>query len=341
MALATRIRSVSGKVFGRRISAGLVRMASTESWPASGVPFSTAFELTRDLFEEQEVAEGELSARYLVSDAAQIGPRYSDFKLASTENEALSLEKMNELKSHVQKRLTKMPVQYILGNWDFYGLTLNCREPVLIPRPETEELVELLLKSKVIPESGAILDIGAGTGAVGLAILSEMPSVSCNALDINPVAVELSMENAKKVLGDSHERYSCKLLDFVAYTEDASRQGAYDVIVSNPPYIPSDEMLGLSAEVKDYEDHRALHGGEDGMDLIRKIIELGPTLLSDKGPGELWLEVARRHPAAIEDFVRRYNAQLDAQDDKRRRFEFVEGINDLSDNPRFARLRLN
>jgi release factor glutamine methyltransferase len=166
-----------------------------------------------------------------------------------------------------------------------------------------------------------------------------MPGVSCVALDVNPVAVELSMENAKEALSD-YSRYSCILKDFLEYAKDPSQNGTFDVIVSNPPYIPSDEMLDLSSEVSDYEDHRALHGGEDGMDLIREIIELGPELLSDEGPGELWLEVARRHPDAIEEYVRQYNAELDHQNDKRKRFYFVEGINDLSNNPRFARLRL-
>lgn len=340
MALVTGIYPLVKGAFRRRMCGEIVRrMASIDTWPKSNVPFTAAFELTRGLFEDQGINEGELSARYLVSDAARVGPRRSDFLLASTKNKPLTEDEMNQLKSHAQKRLKKMPVQYILGNWDFYGLTLNCREPVLIPRPETEELVELLLNSKAIPDEGTVLDVGAGTGAVGLAILSEMPGVSCVALDVNPVAVELSMENAKEVLSD-YSRYSCILKDFLEYAKDPSRKGTFDVIVSNPPYIPSDEMLDLSSEVSDYEDHRALHGGEDGMDLIRKIIELGPELLSDEGPGELWLEVARRHPDAIEEYVRRYNAELDHQNDKRKRFYFVEGINDLSNNPRFARLRL-
>ena len=126
----------------------------------------------------KDVAEANLSARYLVCDAAQVGPRYSDFKSALDRNSQLSLSQMDQLKSHIHKRLARMPVQYILGNWDFFGLTLSCKEPVLIPRPETEELIEFILKSKVIPYNGTILDVGAGTGAVGLAILSQMRNVS-------------------------------------------------------------------------------------------------------------------------------------------------------------------
>ena len=333
-------RGIAGPLRGRL---GLMqkRMTSTEGWPEANVLFVTAFELTKELFEKRAVAEADLSARYLVCDAAEVGPRYSDFKQASSENAPLSTSAMERLKSHVDKRLTRMPVQYILGNWDFYGLTLSCKEPVLIPRPETEELVELLLKSKIIPENGAILDVGAGTGAVGLAILSQMSNVSCVALDVNNIAVNLAITNACAVLGEAQARYACHLQDFESYAkQDSSQGGTFDVIVSNPPYIPGDEMLELSSEVKDYEDHRALHGGEDGMDLIKKIIQLGPPLLSVNGPGELWLEVARRHPAAIEEYVREYNSKLDARGDKRRKFVFIEGIKDLSNNPRFVRLRL-
>jgi hypothetical protein len=165
MALVTGIYPLVKGAFRRRMCGERVRrMASIDTWPKSNVPFTAAFELARGLFEDQGINEGELSARYLVSDAARVGPRHSDFLLASTMNKPLSEDEMNQLKSHAQKRLKKMPVQYILGNWDFYGLTLNCREPVLIPRPETEELVELLLNSKAIPDEGTVLDVGAGTG---------------------------------------------------------------------------------------------------------------------------------------------------------------------------------
>ena len=89
-------------------------------------------------------------------------------------------------------------------------------------------------------------------------------------------------------------------------------------------------------EVKEYEDHRALHGGNDGLDLVRKVLKDGPALLRSDGPKELWMEVARQHPKAIEELVEQENGSAST---RKPNFKFLEGINDLSGNPRFVRLR--
>ena len=228
---------------------------------------------------------------------------------------------------------------------------------VLIPRPETEELVDYILSSKILRgiSEPKILDVGAGTGAIGIALLSKLPTAACYAIDINEVAVELANENAMHILtplsatasrsssvvsssssaaASRINRYNCELISFLDFISSGKHRGKYDLIVSNPPYIPSDEMLELEPEVKNFEDHRALYGGDDGLSIVRDIILHSKQLLRPNGPGEIWMEVARRHPKAIEELMKGKESGLYGVD-----FDFVEGIVDMSGNPRFVRLR--
>ena len=327
---------------GLYYSTTTLKMTALQDWSGREIPFKKAYELAAEYLQESGADEAYTSARYLVSDVASVGMRYSDFRAAVGGDMVLSKEQMAKLKIYVEKRSENMPVQYILGNWDFYGLTIECQEPVLIPRPETEELVERILLAKVIPDGGRILDIGAGTGAIGVTLLHHLPGSTCEALDINEVAVTLANRNAASILGDNEamKRYQCSLTSFEDYAASSISAGGgggggFDVIVSNPPYIPSDEMEVLMPEVKDYEDHRALHGGDDGLDLVRHILRQGPALLRPDGPRELWMEVARRHPKAIQELVEQEKEGDTAHGP---RFKFLEGINDLSGNPRFVRL---
>jgi release factor glutamine methyltransferase len=174
-----------------------------------------------------------------------------------------------------------------------------------------------------------VLDIGVGTGAIGLALLSHYPNISCHGLDINPLATNLALINAKTLSLDT--RYSCDTMSFMDHVSK-SADIKYDVIISNPPYIPSDEMQSLQTEVGQYEDHRALHGGEDGLDIIRDIITHGHTLLNRAGSNEIWLEVARQHPGVICEWVRS-DPYLHSV------YSSVTSIDDFTGNPRFVRLK--
>ena len=122
-------------------------------------------------------------------------------------------------------------------------------------------------------------------------------------------------------------------MSFNELLTSSNGKGKYDVIVSNPPYIPSEEMECLEPEVRLFEDHRALDGGADGLDLVRDIIRNGKMLLNPLGPGEIWMEVSRRHPAEVEQWMKIPGVHSD-------NFEFCEGIVDLAGNPRFIRLKL-
>ena len=317
-------------------------------WPDPTAKMGYAYDVTRSYLQDKGVPEADNSARYLLCDVANLGYRRTDFHNALEEGSAkniLSSEQLTMLAKHCLQRADRVPIQYIIGNWDFYGLTLECRPPVLIPRPETEELVERVLSSKVLdgctqPE---ILDIGAGTGAIGIAMLAELPTgkARCTAIDINPVAVELAESNAKNALSASSSScYECLHKSFDELISNGSYEKKFDIIISNPPYIPEDEMRELEPEVGDNEDRAALYGGEDGLDLVREIITHGHRLLRSSGPGELWMEVARRHPKMIEEWIKALEDQSERRGTEMPKFKFIEGMNDLSGNARFVRLRL-
>lgn len=309
-----------------------------------GHKFRQAYDAAKSYLDEMQVPSSAESARYLLCDVAGTGYRMSDFNKAMDAHSKVSLstEQMARLGSHCMLRARRMPVQYIIGNWDFYGLVLQCKPPVLIPRSETEELVEHIIASNIllVPSGKArILDIGIGTGAVGLAIMANQPRVSCLGLDVSKEAVELASLNSTTVLAPLMSaglvgKYESRLQSFQDFVASGEGSGIFDVIVSNPPYITSDEMETLQPEVANYEDSRALHGGDDGLALIREIILNARSLLSSDGPGELWMEVAPQHPAKIEEWLRTLQQSGNCPG-----MAFIAGIADSSDRPRFVRLR--
>ncbi|MBQ9518932.1 MAG: peptide chain release factor N(5)-glutamine methyltransferase [Firmicutes bacterium] len=162
-----------------------------------------------------------------------------------------------KLENLLQKRLSNMPMQYILENCEFMGINFKVNENVLIPRPDTEVLVEEVLKRK--PQSA--LDIGTGSGAIAVS-LAKYGVKSVTACDISQNALDVAKENAKNADVD---------IDFIKSDIFKNISGKFDAIVSNPPYIVSDVIPTLMPQVKDYEPRLALDGGKDGLDFYRSI----------------------------------------------------------------------
>lgn len=174
-------------------------------------------------------------------------------KLVSPKN----IDKINKI---VEERLTGRPLWYIIGDTEFYGYKIKVDERVLIPRPETEILVENALKH--INEQTTVLDLCTGSGAIAIAINKESGANTC-AIDISEPALSLAKENA---------RINDAIVEFIQsdlFGEIKDRK--FDVIISNPPYIKSEDINGLQVEVKDFEPRLALDGGEDGLDFYRQI----------------------------------------------------------------------
>ncbi len=178
--------------------------------------------------------------------------------------------------SYAKRRKTGEPLQYILGTEEFMGIEFYVEREVLIPRQDTETLVEEVLRH-LASKGASVLDIGCGSGCVGLSILYHNPKVCLRGIDISDSALILSRRNAQK-LGVSENA------DFVKadiLTEHIS--GKYDIAVSNPPYIRSDVIPTLMTDVKEFEPHIALDGGEDGLKFYRTITEKAQTFLRKGG----------------------------------------------------------
>lgn len=177
-------------------------------------------------------------------------------------------------------------------------------------------------------ESFRILDIGSGSGCIGISLSATFPSSEVVLIDPNPIAVSLSEDNARKNIPKNN--YRCINVDFKTFVHDFGMYKNYfDLIVSNPPYIPSRFIEALQAEVRDYEDRGALDGGDDGLDIARSIIYHSQALLKSDGPKALWLELSREHPELMEK-------QLSPQTDL---YAKVSSIYDLSNHPRFLRIQ--
>lgn len=224
----------------------------------------------------------------------------SKWMLKKASMDGATTDVIRNFEEMVERRVQREPVQYVIGDWDFYGLTLRCRAPVLIPRPETESLVEaILLHHRSRGPPAHFMDIGCGTGAIGLALLQQWPQSRCVFVDVSPDAIALTEENAAMNALDS--RISTQLLDITMETPVVSASTPLDMIVSNPPYIPSAEMKALEVELG-YEDPRALDGGADGLVVAKHIVAKSESLLLGGGGGDggtLWLELDEGHPTQL------------------------------------------
>ncbi len=218
----------------------------------------------------------EFTAQQLVAAATDrtVSQLVADFPLMVFQRD---VEKVNEM---VQRHIKGEPLAYILGQWEFHGLTLNVTPDVLIPRDDTEAVCELAIgKTMQLPQNPRILDLCAGSGCIGLAIASKVKDARVTLAEISPEAIRV----AKKNIQDNHlaGRVSCIQMD-VRQTPPKFL-GKYDLIVSNPPYVTAAQMERLDPSVKDYEPRLALYGGLDGLDYYRAITKNFTPILKPGG----------------------------------------------------------
>ena len=208
----------------------------------------------------------------------------------SVEEKLLKTAQVKEILKIVDERLTGRPLWYIIGDTDFCGYTLKVDERVLIPRPETEELVMMAIAT--VEEGQSVLDLCTGSGAIAIAAYKELEKCGrkarVTAIDISADALELAKENA--------EANEAEIL-FVQSDLFSRIRGRFDLIVSNPPYIPSAEIETLQREVKEFEPRLALDGGKDGLDIYRRIAAEAPKYLT-RG-GMILLEVGENQAAEV------------------------------------------
>ena len=211
-------------------------------------------------------------------------------------DEPLEPAELARYRAHVKERGAHTPLAYVLGRREFMGLEFCVTRDTLIPRPDTELLVQCtvdFLRARRA-ESGAALrlaDIGTGTGAVALSVLHHTAETCADAVDISPGAAAVARENAKRL--NLTARIAVHEGDLLAPLMGET----YDAILSNPPYIPSADIAELMPEVRAYEPHLALDGGRDGLDFYRRIMQDGPVLL--RAGGMLAVEVGIGEAAAV------------------------------------------
>ena len=215
----------------------------------------------------------------------------------------------------VERRLAGEPIQYITGRQEFFGLALKVTPAVLIPRPETELLVEAVLERLPKDRALQIIDVGTGSGAIAIALAWHLPLAQVTAVDLEPAALEVARENAgTHHLQDRIEFVQSDLLEAVGGDLQ------FDAIVSNPPYITYDDRDSLHRQVRDHEPASALFAEADGLGIYNRLIP--QACLALKHGGRIALEIGHGQRAAI-------NALLSA-------WEKVEFLDDLQGIPRVA-----
>lgn len=198
------------------------------------------------------------------------------FLIAHSEYELTETEQMRFDKA-IERRAKREPLQHITGKQEFFGLEFEVNRDVLIPRPETELIVENALEILKDLENPHFCEIGVGSGCISISILHENKNASAIGLDISVKALKVAKRNAEK--HRVSERFDLQISDVFEVLRDEK----FDIIVSNPPYISSDEIQTLETEVKDFEPINALTDGKDGFSIIEKIIQDAPKFLKPKG----------------------------------------------------------
>jgi release factor glutamine methyltransferase len=245
-------------------------------------------------FKSAGIDSAELDARLLAG--AALGLDLTGLIAATTR--IMTLAQATCLEDFTQRRLAGEPVARILGVKEFWGLALQLSPATLVPRPDTETVVELALeieRGEQRPDlPRRIADIGTGSGAILLALLSEWREATGVGTDISPQALQTASRNA------AHLGLAPRAA-FVACNYAAALSGLFDLIVSNPPYIRSAEIARLDREVREYDPQRALDGGADGLDAYRALIPQAARLLAPNGT--LIVEAGRGQSGAISELM--------------------------------------
>ena len=227
----------------------------------------------------------------------------------------------------IERRAAGEPVQYLTGHQEFYGLDFLVTPDVLIPRPETEFLIEQVIRllRGQKQDSPLIVDIGTGSGCIAVTLARELPGSRVIATDSSAAALDIARKNAARL--EAINRIQFLEGDLMSPLAQGGFEGAVDILASNPPYVDQDGREGLQREVRDWEPHTALFGGIDGLDFYRRLLDEG-TKYVKKG-GYLVVEIGYGQLDPITNMT------------KGSRWELVEVSTDLQDIPRVLTFRLS
>ena len=233
--------------------------------------------------------------------------------LIAHDDEEVTPEDEDAYTDLLARRFRGEPLQYIRGRCEFYGREFITDRRALIPRPETEHLVESAVE--LIPPNARVIDIGTGSGCISVSFALERPDVEVFATDISIEALQVAATN--------RDRLGAKV-SFLAADSVKGVHGPFDAILSNPPYIPNQEIAHLQQEVRDHEPRVALTTGGDGLDVVRELVDLSPSLLTPEG--RLFMEIGYRQRDDVEALA------------KARGWGSIRFVDDLAAIPRMALL---
>jgi release factor glutamine methyltransferase len=231
---------------------------------------------------EAGVENVKVDAEYLLSFVTKI-PRLN---LALHSNLKLTKAQLKKLQTTLNRRLNREPLQYIVKSVDFHGLHLHVNRNVLIPRPETEFLVDMIIRENPNPKS--ILDIGTGSGAIALSLKHAYPDSVVIGTDISMPALRMAIANNKRLQLQVHFKKSDIYSKVI---------GKFDIIVSNPPYLTKEEFMKTAPEIRNFEPKEALQAGEKGLKIYRNILKTAQEHLNPSG--RIYLEIGNMQAVSI------------------------------------------
>jgi len=227
---------------------------------------------TRGYFKTAGITQPRLEAEILLAHALDV----ERLHLYLTPDKPLTTDERERYRTVVKARHGGTPLQHLTGEVGFYGLRFRASEQALIPRPETEELIDHALRLAPRARDIRCLDLGTGSGVIAICLARYLPRAQVTALDISSSALELAIENAR--MNEVGER-----IEFLQSDWFASVDGTFDLIIANPPYIGQDELDALPVEVRDHEPREALDGGADGLEQIARIVDAAATHTAPEG----------------------------------------------------------
>ena len=236
--------------------------------------YAQALAEARGMLADGGVENAALDARLLLAAAANLDMA----ALIAGSGDEISELANTAFKDHLKRRIAGEPVARIIGETEFWGLPIRLNAATLVPRPDTETLVEAVLReARRLPPDITICDLGTGSGAIALALLSELPKAHAVATDVSEEALSMARFNAERL--GIRSRLSLRKVGFAEGPD-----GPFDIVVANPPYIRSDAIGALEREVRDYDPRAALDGGADGLAAYRAILARAGNLM---GKGSL------------------------------------------------------
>lgn len=258
---------------------------------------------------KQKVEDASIISRILMQYVLKIDRN----KLIINKNDNVDINKENEYKEYIEKIIKGKPVQYITNNQEFMKLNFYVDENVLIPQPDTEILVEKVIKSIDIMENIEILDMCTGSGCVGISLAKNIKNTKVTLVDISKEAIEIAKKNA--IQNEVENK-----ITFIQSDMFENVKGKFDIIVSNPPYIKTNIIQTLDKQVQN-EPHIALDGGEDGLDFYKILINEAHKYL--KKDGKIFLEIGYDQKQEVESLAK-----------QSKHYKKIETIKDLSQNDR-------